>query len=81
MKLTKLTTPTCGQCRLLTPMLDGMEAEGTIEVEEINLLERPDIQEQYGIKSVPTVIFHSEEGEVVRTGIREIMGFVSTRLM
>lgn len=78
---TKFVTPTCSQCRMLAPMLDGLAEDGKIHVEELNALEHEDLQEKYRFQSVPTMVFHEKSGDVVRTGVREIMGYISTNIM
>jgi len=81
LKITKFITPTCSQCKTIVPMLEGMVDEGLIEVEELNALEHEELQEKYQFQSVPTIVFHEESGDIVRTGVREIMGYISTNVM
>jgi thioredoxin 1 len=55
----------CGPCKALAPTLKKYAAEvEEVEVVKINVDENPDISAQYGIRSIPTLIYF-EEGEAV----------------
>ncbi|WP_406379153.1 hypothetical protein [Streptomyces sp. NBC_00197] len=59
MKLTIYTSPTCGPCRQIKPLLFKAAVERDWEVDEWNIRERglPD-----GVSAVPTVRVHNGEG-------------------
>ena len=48
----------CGPCRMLAPVLDRLAAElgATGKVCKINVDEQPDLAQQYGVMSIPTLI-------------------------
>lgn len=71
-KITKYSTPTCAHCKLLQPMLDGKANEGKIDMVEKDATQHPEDTEKYGFMSVPTVVFHAEDGDIVKTGVRDI---------
>jgi thioredoxin 1 len=58
--------PWCGPCRLLTPIVDDLASqyEGRLSVVKINVDEHPELASQYGIKSIPTLVFF-QQGQVV----------------
>ena len=56
----------CGPCRMLSPILDEVEAEmaGKIEVVKVNVDDADEIAAQYRIMSIPTLLFF-KGGQVV----------------
>ena len=63
----------CGPCRMLSPIVDEIadEVEGKAKVGKINVDEQPDLAQQFGIMSIPTLVF-VKNGEVVakEVGVR-----------
>ncbi|MDY6276969.1 MAG: thioredoxin [Bacteroidales bacterium] len=57
----------CGPCRMLSPTVDDIAAkyEGKVEVVKCNVDDCQDIAIEYGIRSIPTLIFF-KNGEVVK---------------
>ena len=53
--LLKFGAPWCGPCRMLNPVLDILSTE--IEIIDINIDEFEDVSIEYGIRSVPTLVF------------------------
>lgn len=53
--LLKFGAPWCGPCRMLNPVLDSLSTE--IEIIDINIDEFEDVSNEYGIRSVPTLVF------------------------
>ena len=56
----------CGPCRALSPVVDEIAAEyeGKAEVVKCNVDDCDDIAAQYGIRSIPTLLFF-KGGEMV----------------
>ena len=56
----------CGPCKALAPSLDevGAEFEGKANVVKIDVDESDDLAIEFGIRSVPTVLFF-KNGEIV----------------
>ncbi len=56
----------CGPCLAIAPILEEVEGEynGTVKVLKLNVDEHPKTAVQYGIRSIPTLIFF-KEGEMV----------------
>ncbi len=47
----------CGPCRMLSPIIDEVSEErGDILVGKINVDEQPELAQQYGVMSIPTVL-------------------------
>ena len=63
----------CGPCRMLSPIVDEIanEVEGKAKVCKINVDEQPDLAQQFGIMSIPTLVF-IKNGEIVakEVGVR-----------
>lgn len=72
----KISKPACAPCALLANVLQTnastLEFHGA-ELIEQDIVEEPEIIEQYGITSAPTVIFEKDGEEVARlAGARAI---------
>ena len=63
----------CGPCRMLSPIVDEVanEVEGKAKVCKINVDEQPELAQQFGIMSIPTLVF-MKNGEIVakEVGVR-----------
>ena len=59
----------CGPCRMLSPTVDdiAVKYEGKVEVVKCNVDDCQDIAIQYGIRSIPTLIFFKNGEAVKRT--------------
>jgi thioredoxin 1 len=58
--------PWCGPCRMIAPVIEELaeEFEGKAKVCKVNTDEEQDIAIQYGIRSIPTILFF-KDGELV----------------
>ncbi|MCX6856347.1 MAG: thioredoxin [Verrucomicrobia bacterium] len=58
----------CGPCRMLGPILDQLAAEKgeAIKVIKVNVDESPQLSQQYGVRSIPMLLF-IKNGEVKET--------------
>jgi thioredoxin 1 len=56
----------CGPCRMVGPVLEEIanEYEGRITIGKIDIDENNDLTTQYGIRSVPTILF-MKNGQVM----------------
>jgi thioredoxin 1 len=54
----------CGPCRAVSPILEQIaeEREGNLRVVKVNIDEEPELQQRYGIMSIPTILLF-EGGE------------------
>lgn len=63
----------CGPCRMLSPIVDDIanEVEGKAKVGKINVDEQPELAQQFGIMSIPTLVF-MKNGEMTakEVGVR-----------
>lgn len=57
--------PWCSHCRVLNPILEefAQEAEG-VRIGKVNIDDEPELAKQYGIMSIPTVLY-IKDGSVV----------------
>ncbi len=64
--MVKYTSPTCGPCHTLKPILNKLvdEFEGQIHAVDIDIVEDPDIAEAAGITGTPTVQFFKHKDKV-----------------
>ncbi len=58
----------CGPCKMMGPVLEKLEDK--INVVKVNVDEHEDLAREYGIMSIPTLIFF-ENGEIVK----QLVGF------
>ncbi len=64
--------PWCGPCRMLGPVIDSLyddNKEKNVTIGKINVDENGTIAAQYGVRSIPTVIFLKDGVEVPETKI------------
>lgn len=64
--------PWCGPCRILGPIIEevAQQADG-VTVSKINVDENPALAEQYGVRSIPTVIIFKNGNPVEQVvGVR-----------
>lgn len=56
----------CGPCRMITPLIEQLSEEykGDAIVGKLNVDNNPTVAQQYGVRSIPTIIF-LKNGEVV----------------
>ena len=74
MKLMIFTAPWCSHCKVLKRTMAGMDfaaAYPELETVEVNVDERGDLAEDYGIMSIPTLLLIDKDQVVARlTGER-----------
>ena len=48
----------CGPCRAIAPVLEelGKELAGRLKIVKVNVDEAPDLAQQFGIRSIPTLL-------------------------
>ena len=58
--------PWCGPCRMLGPVVEELAGEyaGKVKIAKLNVDEAPDTSTQFGVSSIPTLIF-VKDGKVV----------------
>jgi len=64
----------CGPCRMLSKQLEKYQEEITeVNVIKINVDTEPDLAQEFGVRSIPTLVY-MEEGEVVdkTTGLKQV---------
>jgi len=56
----------CGPCKMLAPILEEVarEKEGSLKIAKINVDDEPELANQFGINSIPSV-FLFKNGQVV----------------
>lgn len=56
----------CGPCKMIAPLLDELAAEydGKVKIGKINTDEQQQLASQYGVSSIPTLLFF-KNGQVV----------------
>ena len=56
----------CGPCRMISPIVDELAAEyeGKVIIGKINVDENDELPTDYGIRSIPTILFF-KNGELV----------------
>jgi thioredoxin 1 len=64
----------CGPCQMLSPIVEEIAAEyeGKVEVVKIDIDDSQDLAQEYGVTSIPTVLF-LREGQMVE----KLVGFQS----
>ena len=75
----KFSAVWCGPCRALTPVINEIKGNySNVKFEEYDIDEYSDITEEYGVRSVPTVIIVKDGIELQRfTGLSSKMAYVN----
>ncbi len=61
--------PWCGPCRMVVPIVEQIaEERPDIKVGKVNIDEQPELAQQFGVMSIPTLVV-MEEGKVLRQSI------------
>ena len=59
----------CGPCRMVSPVVDEIAAEHTeVKVGKINVDEQPELANQFGIMSIPTLLVF-KDGKVANQAV------------
>lgn len=58
----------CGPCKMLAPIVDQLaqEWDGKAKIVKINVDESPEVAQEYGVMSIPTLVFLKGGTEVDR---------------
>ena len=58
--------PWCGPCRQIAPLIDELAAEneGAVKIGKVNIDDNPQVPQQYGVSSIPTLMLF-KGGDVV----------------
>ena len=65
MKVYKFGKRGCGPCRMAGMMVDKLAAKYNVEAVAFDVLDNPDLLEQYGIKSVPCVLILDNNNTII----------------
>lgn len=62
--------PWCGPCRMLAPVVEELAEDyaGKVKVGKINIDEEPDLAQEYGVMSIPTLLLF-KDGQVVSKSV------------
>ena len=58
----------CGPCKMLSPILDKVSKEMSLDTYKVNVDEVEDVARQYGIMSIPTVMIF-EKGKMTKKNV------------
>lgn len=59
----------CGPCRMVSPVVDEIAAENAnIKVGKVNVDEQQALAQQYGVRSIPTLIVF-KKGSIYKTAV------------
>jgi thioredoxin 1 len=58
----------CGPCRIMEPIIDELKEEFSdkIEIEKVNVDEKPELASKFGVMSIPTFVVLKDDKEVGR---------------
>jgi thioredoxin 1 len=61
--------PWCGPCKAIAPVLDEIVADSSVDVEvvKVNVDDEPELAARYNVRSIPTLIYFKNGGEIGRT--------------
>jgi thioredoxin 1 len=75
----KFSAVWCGPCRVLAPVMNEIKAQfSNVKFEEYDIDEYNEITEQYGVRSVPTVIIEKDGVELQRfSGLSSKIAYIN----
>ena len=56
----------CGPCKMLSPIIDELSKDRSLEVVKIDIDKNEDLVKEFGIMSVPTIVLLKDNKEVAR---------------
>ena len=65
MKILKFYSPCCGQCKVI--VMEFKKNPINVPIEDINVVDNPEIAEKYNVISLPTILLLNDKEEVVET--------------
>jgi thioredoxin 1 len=71
-KILKFSASWCGPCKMLTKTIEGQELG--LPLEEVDIDENQSLAVQYGIRSVPTMVYIRDGSEVSRVSGMMVLG-------
>ena len=60
------SAPWCGHCKVMSPLVESMEAQGKIKVKKVNVDYDPQLTQKYNIKSIPTIVLTDLQGNEIK---------------
>ena len=66
MKLLKFYASWCAPCKNLTLVIEGVKDQIDVEIQEVNIEEDFELSQQYGIRSVPTLVLVDDDGKEIK---------------
>lgn len=64
--IVQFTTATCGPCKIAAPQLRAAADRAAVPYHQVDVGERPDVAQTYGIRRVPTIAVTGSGGKVLR---------------
>ena len=61
----KFYSPCCGQCRVVAR--EFKDNPINVPIENINVVEEPEVADKYNVKSLPTILLLNDKEEVLET--------------
>ena len=61
----KFYSPCCGQCKVIAKEFRNHPID--VPVEDVNIIENPELANKYGVMGLPTILLLNDDGEVVET--------------
>lgn len=65
MKVMKFYSPCCGQCRVVAR--EFKDNPINVPIENINVVEEPEIADKYNVKGLPTILLLNDKEEILET--------------
>ena len=65
-KLLDFYATSCGPCKMLSPIIDELSEDRSLEVVKIDIDKNEDLVKEFGIMSVPTIVLLKDNKEVAR---------------
>jgi len=75
----KFSATWCAPCRMLNQVMGDVKSQVNVPINDIDVDANPQVAQQYGVRSVPTVVIEKDGQEVQRfVGVQPAQTYISS---
>ena len=66
------SAPWCGPCKVMSPLVESMEAQGKITVKKVNVDYDAQLPTKYNVRNVPTLVLTDLNGTEIKRKVGQM---------